>query len=121
MAQVNRKPISIRRFDAYRVALELLEHIETLMPRIRRKAPKHAIQLDKACPSIPQNFGEGMRRTGADRAHLLTVSLGSAEEVRVIIDAVRIKKIIDVEEARIADDLADRVSAMLYRIRERMA
>ncbi len=80
MAQLNRNPISVRRLDAYRVALELLEYVETLLPRIRSKAPAQADQLDRACPSIPQNLGEGMRRTGRDRAHLLTVSLGSAEE-----------------------------------------
>ncbi len=121
MAQLNRNPVSVRRLDAYRVALELLEYVETLLPRIRSKAPAQADQLDRACPSIPQNLGEGMRRTGRDRAHLLTISLGSAEEVRVTIDVVRIKKIIEIDEARVADELADRVCAMVYRMRERLA
>jgi four helix bundle protein len=61
-----------------------------------------------------------MRRTGADRAHLLTVSLGSADEVRASIDVAMVNGLMHQHQAQRADDLADRYCAMVYRLRQRL-
>jgi hypothetical protein len=37
--------------------------------------------MRRSLPSIPHNLCEGLRRIGNDRSHLLTVALGSAEEL----------------------------------------
>ena len=114
-------PISARRLDAYRVALELVAWLRPLVARIARDDQDLAHQLKRALPSIPQNLAEAMRRTGRDRAHLLTVALGSADEVRCVVDIALAAALLQADEAETAEKLADRVCAMLYRIRERLA
>ena len=114
-------PTSARRLDAYRVALELVAHVQPFVPCIARHDPDLARQLKRAFPSVVQNLSEAMRRTGRDRAHLLTIALGSADEVRAIIDIAQVQQIIAAPQAAAADATADRVCAMLYRIRERLA
>ncbi len=115
------KPISARRLDAYRVLLELVALVDPFIARIALHDRELAEQLAGALPSIVQNFSEAMRRTGRDRAHLLTVALGSADEVRSIVDVAMIKHIITSQEAQAADAKADRGCAMLFRIRQRLA
>ena len=115
------KPLSARRFDAYRVLLELIARVDPLIKRIAKHDQALADQLARALPSSLQNFAEGLRRTGKDRAHLLTVALGSTEEIRSILDVSWVKHIITAQEAASHDEVADRACAMLYRIRQRLA
>lgn len=115
-----RHPLSARRLDAYRVGLELLTTMRPLTDRIARHDKDLAAQLRRSLPSMVKNLSEAMRRTGGDRPHLLTVSLGSADEVRTGIDIAAAYGILDADEARHADALADRFCAMVYRIRQRL-
>jgi hypothetical protein len=62
-----------------------------------------------------------MRRTGADRAHLLTVAMGSASDVGAIVDVAQALGVALPSEARATQLGLDRLSAMLYRLRERCA
>jgi four helix bundle protein len=62
-----------------------------------------------------------MRRTGSDRAQLLSVSLGSCEDVRALLEAAVALGILSASEQQRADALADRVCAMSYRLRQRWA
>ena len=114
-------PTSARRLDAYRVALELVAQVQPFICSIARTDPDLARQLKRALPSVAQNLAEGMRRTGRDRAHLLTIALGSADEVRTIVDIAAVQQLIDAALAAAAEATADRVCAMLYRIRQRLA
>lgn len=76
-------------------------------------------QLKRAASSILLNLAEGLRRTGRDRRHLLSIALGSAAEVRAIIDiAVRWTWIDEALAARL-EALADRECAMLYRLHQK--
>ena len=83
----SRIPASARRLDVYKVALQLVAAVTPLIPRIAQRNSKLGTQLKGALPSVPQNISEGLRRTGNDRAHLLTVALGSADEVRCVLEA----------------------------------
>jgi four helix bundle protein len=121
MAKLSLRPTSARRLDAYRVALELVAVVHPLIARIAQHDPDLACQLKRALPSAVQNLAEAMRRTGRDRAHLLTVALGSTDEVRSIVDVVHVQGLIEAEPAAAADAVADRLCAMLYRIRQRLA
>jgi four helix bundle protein len=121
MAKLTLNPTSARRLDAYRVTLELIAVVTPLLARIIQRDPELGRQLKRALPSVGQHIAEGMRRTGRDRAHLLTIALGSADEVRAIIDIATMMQILTVEEAAKADELADRICAMVYRIRQRQA
>jgi four helix bundle protein len=115
-----RLPQSARRLDAYKVALELYRFCQPFIAKTRRVDERLADQLQKALPSMPQNLCEGRRRTGNDRYHLLTVALGSAEEVRAIFDILLIQGVMTSDEQQHADELADRFCAMVFRLARRI-
>lgn len=121
MPQLYRRPTSARNLDAYRVALQWVAFTNTLLPRIARVGKKQGEQLKDASRSVVQHLCEAMRRTGADRAHLLTVCLGSADEVRSLVDVAHADGTITAEELQQSEHYGDRVCAMVYRIRERCA
>ena len=116
-----RQPLCARRLDAYKVALQLQQYLQPLVDRMQRtkSTHEHAQQLLRSLPSITNNLCEAMRRTGGDRPHLLTVALGSADEIRSTIDSVVITGAMTPEQAAHADGLADRYCAMVFRLRQR--
>jgi four helix bundle protein len=121
MAKLTRRPTTARNLDAYRVTLEWIAFINTLLPRITRVDAKQATQLKDANRSVLQHLSEGMRRTGADRAHMFTVSLGSADEVRSLVDVAHADGTITAHEVERSEHFGDRVCAMVFRLRERCA
>ena len=112
-------PLSARRLDAYRVGIELLAYMRPRVERIARRDRALARQLERSLPSMVNNLAEGMRRTGGDRPHHLTIALGSADEARASIDAAVANGYVEAWEAEHADGLADRFAAMVYRLRQR--
>ncbi len=112
-------PTSARRLDLYRVNLELISVCHPLCTRLRRFNRRLGSQLTESLASTLQNLAEAMRRTGKDRAHLLTVALGSCEEVRALLDAAVAFGVLTAAEHQRAETLADRVCAMTYRLRQR--
>ena len=121
MASPIPNPTSARHLDAYRVAIELVEAAGELVPSFARFDTSLASQLKRAAPSVPLNICEAMRRTGRDRAHLLTVAMGSAAEVQAIFDVGLALGLLERPQAQRVEQLADRVCAMLYRVRQRLA
>lgn len=119
MTRINRLPTSARRLDAYKVALQLVAFVQHLMARIAQHDKDLAHQMRRSLPSIAHNLTEGLRRTGNDRAHLLTVALGSADELRTSIDIAACVGILSPTEAQQAEHLADRICAMLFRLHQR--
>jgi len=114
-------PTSARRLDLYRVTLELIALCRPLCPRLRRFNPRLGAQLTEALASTLQNVAEAMRRTGRDRAHLLTVALGSCDEARALLEVAVAFGVFSVAEQQGAEALAGRVCAMTYRLRQRWA
>ena len=121
MVNTNRQPLSARKLDAYRVGVELLSYMRPFLERFAKDDRELASQMKRSLPSIVKNLSEAMRRTGADRAHLLTVALGSADEVRSGIDIALAYGLMQPEQARQAEHLADRFCAMTFRLRQRLA
>jgi four helix bundle protein len=115
------QPVSVRRLDCYQLALELIRLLGPLRQRLVRQDRDLASQLRRASAAVPLNLAEAMRRTGADRAHLLTVALGSASEVGAIVDVAEALGVVQPSEVRAAQLGLDRLSAMLYRLRQRCA
>jgi len=105
----------------YRVSLDLVAAAGELLSSLARFDAALASQLKRAAPSVPLNICEAMRRTGRDRAHLLTVAMGSAAEVQAILDVGLALNLLERPQAQRVEQLADRVCAMLYRVRQRMA
>lgn len=115
------QPVSARRLDCYQLALELIRLLGPLRLRLVRQDRDLAMQLRRASASVPLNLAEAMRRTGADRAHLLTVALGSASEVSAVVDVAEALGVATPAEVHSAQLGLDRLSAMLYRLRQRCA
>jgi four helix bundle protein len=120
-AQIPCLPTSARRLDLYQVTLELIAVCRPFGPRFKRFNRRLGAQLTESLASTLQNLAEAMRRTGSDRAHLLTVSLGSCEEVRALLEAAVAFGVLSTDEQQRADALADRICAMTYRLRQRWA
>jgi len=116
---VSAVPRSARSLDVYQVTLALIARCQPLAPRLGRFNRRLGAQLTESLASVLQNLAEAMRRTGRDRAHLLTVALGSCDEVRALLEAAVAFGVLDRAEQRQIDALADRVCAMGYRLRQR--
>ena len=116
-----RHPDSARQLDVYRVTLELIAACRPYRDRLQRFNRRLGAQLTESLASTAQNLAEAMRRTGKDRAHLLTVALGSCDEVRALLEAGVAFGVLGAAEQQAADALADRVCAMTYRLRQRRA
>jgi len=121
MPSASLTPVSVRRLDCYQLALELIRVLGPLRQRLAREDRDLASQLRRASASVPLNLAEAMRRTGADRAHLLTVALGSTAEVGAIVDVAEALGVAQGAPVRAAQVGVDRLSAMLYRLRQRCA
>jgi four helix bundle protein len=112
-------PESKRRLDVYRLTLALITAWQPHQARLARFNRKLGTQLTESLASTLQNLAEAMRRTGKDRAHLLTVALGSCDEVRALLDAAVAFHVLPLPEQQRRGALADRVCAMTYRLRQR--
>lgn len=114
-------PDSIRRLDVYRVTLQLISRCQPHRVRLKRLSRRMEAQFTEALASTLQNLAEGMRRTGKDRAYLLTVALGSCDEARALLEAAVAFGVLPQSEQQQVDALADRVCAMTYRLRQHCA
>ena len=112
-------PDSARRLDVYRVTLELIGACQPYQGPLSRFNRRLGAQLTEALSSTLQNLADGTRRVGKDRAHLLTVSLGSCDEVRSLLEAAVAFGVLGAAEQQRLDALADRVCAMTYRLIQR--
>jgi four helix bundle protein len=70
-------------------------------------------QRRRASRSVPFTIGEGVGKRGRARALAYEVALPEAKELIVALDCVEIDRLAPVEEITAAQDLADRIAAML--------
>jgi len=112
-------PNSGRNLDVYHQALAVVQAAAPYIPRFNRFDRKLGSQLKAALPSIVLNTAEGLRRVGGDRNHLLTVALGSADEVQSIFDVGLALGIVSPGEVQQVRQPAERVCAMLFRLYRR--
>ncbi len=69
--------------------------------------------MRRASGSVPFNIGEGVGKRGRARAAAYEIALGETKELIVALDCVEIDKLARLEEVIAAQDLADRIAAML--------
>ena len=120
MPQIHSRPDSTWRLDAYAVSLDLARAVRPLFGPIGRFERDLSSQLKRAVASTALNIAEAQRRTGNDRAHLLTVALGSADESRAVLEVAAALGAVDEADTVTAIALADRICAMLYRLVQRI-
>jgi four helix bundle protein len=65
---------------------------------------------------VPFNIGEGVGKRGKARAASYEIALGEAKELIVALDCVEIDQYAPVEEIHAAQDVVDRVCAMLTKL-----
>jgi len=72
--------------------------------------------MKRAGRSVPFNIGEGVGKRGRARAAAYQIALGEAKELIVALDCVEIDRLAAVDDILTAQDLADRVCAMLTKL-----
>jgi four helix bundle protein len=110
------KGASAVQLDAYRVALEMIRSLRSVMPKIRANNPSLTTQIEKAAPSVAQNLNEGRRRVGKDRRHLWRIAAGSADEVRACLDVAEAWGYVAPADIAATQKLIDRILAMTWRM-----
>jgi len=111
-----RRRNDLHRLDVYRCALELYRRVGRMVARFPRGEADLRGQMKKAGRSVPFNIGEGVGKRGRARAAAYEVALGEAKELIVALDCVEIDELAPVEEVIAAQDLADRIAAMLTKM-----
>jgi four helix bundle protein len=69
--------------------------------------------MKRASRSIPFNLGEGVGKRGRARAAAYEIALGETKELIVALDCVEIDELAPLSDVTAAQDLADRIAAML--------
>ena len=111
-----RRRNDLHQLDVYRCALELYRTIGRMVAQFPRGEADLRSQMRRASRSVPFNIGEGVGKRGKARAAAYEIALGEAKELTVALDCVEIDRYAPVEEIVAAQDLVDRICAMLTKL-----
>jgi len=111
-----RRRNDLHRLDVYRCALDLYRSVGRMVAQFPRGEADLRSQMRRASRSVPFNIGEGVGKRGRARAAAYEVALGEAKELIVALDCVEIDDLAPIDEVIAAQDLADRVAAMLTKL-----
>ena len=106
----------LHRLDVYRCALQLYQRIGRMAAAFPRGEADLRGQMRRASRSVPFNIGEGVGKRGRARAAAYTVALGETKELIVALDCVEIDQLAPLDDIVAAQDLADRIAAMLTKL-----
>ncbi len=111
-----RRRNDLHQLDVYRCALELYRTIGRMVAQFPRGEADLRSQMRRASRSVPFNIGEGVGKRGKARAAAYEIALGEAKELIVALDCVEIDQYAPVEDIIAAQDLVDRICAMLTKL-----
>jgi four helix bundle protein len=111
-----RRRNDLHQLDVYRCALELYRMIGRMVAQFPRGEADLRSQMRRASRSVPFNIGEGVGKRGKARAASYEVALGEAKELIVALDCVEIDNYAPIEDIVAAQDLVDRICAMLTKL-----
>ena len=103
-------------FEVEEVAIQLIEALAPLVPRIRARDRALADQLTRAASSVALNIGEGNYSDPGNRRARFFTAAGSANETRLALRVAaswRICPLADVEAAQL---LIKRILSMLWKL-----
>jgi len=103
----------LHKLDVYRCALQLYRKVNRIVAQFPRGEADFRTQMKHAARSVPFNIGEGVGKRGRARAAAYEVSLGEDKELIVALDCVEIDQLARLQDVYEAQDLADRIAAML--------
>lgn len=110
------RPNELHKLDVYRCALDLYRCVGRIVAGFPRGEADLRSQMRRASRSIPFNIGEGVGKRGRARAAAFQVALGETKELIVALDCVEIDGLAPVSEIVAAQELADRIAAMLTKL-----
>ena len=96
--------------------MELYRRLGRMVEAFPRGEADLRSQMRRASRSVPFNIGEGVGKRGRARAASYEIALGEAKELIVALDCVEIDQLAPIEDVFAAQDLADRISAMLTKL-----
>ena len=111
-----RRQNDLHQLDVYRCALDLYRAIARMVAKFPRGEADLRSQMRRASRSVPFHIGEGVGKRGNARAASYEIALGEAKELIVALDCVEIDRLAPLEDVVAAQDLADRISAMLTKL-----
>jgi four helix bundle protein len=103
------------------VALEMVEALQPLVSRIKRQDRSLADQLVRAATSVVLNVAEADYSDPGNKRSRLFTAAGSANEVRAAVKLAVAWKYCPAREVEHAQQLLDRVIAMLWRLTRGLA
>ena len=106
----------LHNLDVYRAALQLYQQIGKIVRQFPRGEADLRDQMRRAARSVPFNLGEGVGKRGRARAAAYQIALGEAKELIVALDCVEIDELAPREDVGRAQELVDRVAAMLTKL-----
>jgi len=106
----------LHRLDVYRCALQLYRRIGRMAAAFPRGEADLRSQMRRASRSVPFNIGEGVGKRGRARAAAYVVALGETKELIVALDCVEIDELAPLDDIVAAQDLTDRIAAMLTKL-----
>ncbi|MBL8621444.1 MAG: four helix bundle protein [Myxococcales bacterium] len=104
-------------FEALTIAREFIVAVRPLVAEIEPRDNNLADQLRRAATSAALNTAEGGRRDGRDRAARYRIAAGECAEAATAVQVAVDWGYIPASAAALALALADRVGAMLWRLR----
>ena len=108
---------SILSFDAFRVSIEVIGSLRSVVAQVRKHDGPLATQMRRAASSVSLNVAEGTRREGRDKLHLWRIAAGSAQEVVACLHvAAAWQYVKQSSELDALFELLDRRLAILWRL-----
>ena len=106
----------LHQLDVYRCALDLYRRIARIVDAFPRGEADLRSQMRRASRSVPFNIGEGVGKRGRARAAAYEIALGETKELIVALDCVEIDGVAPLADVMAAQDLTDRIAAMLTKL-----
>ena len=104
-------------FEALTIAREFIVAVRPLVEQIELRDKSLADQLRRAATSAALNTAEGNRRDGRDRASRFRIAAGEAAEAAAALNVAVAWGYVPADAAAPALALADRLCAVLWRLR----
>jgi len=103
-------------FEVEEVAIQLIEVLAPLIPRIKARDRALADQLTRAASSVALNIGEGNYSDPGNRRARFFTAAGSANETRLALRVAAGWRHCSVAEVEVAQALIKRILCMLWKL-----
>ena len=107
---------NLSRFQAYRVAVEMVAALRPVVERVERRDRSMGDQMRRAANSVVLNLAEGNFKVGKGKRKFFCDAAASAAEVEATLELTKVWDYAKPAETADTLELLDRVQAMIYRL-----